>query len=139
MSNNFSQEQRTRLEQLQVTNPDVILTARTSTATPVSIAIAVVAHVVILGVTSVALFADWSNYGVHLPATIRTMKEEEAAKAAAAEQTKLEAEQTAKAEKDAEDKAAAEAKKTGKKDPAEIKAHKPTQDIGNEDPFSDLE
>lgn len=64
-----------------------------------AILFSVIAHVVLMGVTSIQLFADWGTYGFHSPsyinaekARIRRAEEDAQRKAAAAEKAKQEAE-----------------------------------------------
>lgn len=65
-----------------------------------ALVISVVAHVLVLGLTSFSLFADWGKYGVHSPSYINAQKTKENKEIEAANRKKA-----------AEEKAAAEAAK----------------------------
>jgi len=65
-----------------------------------ALVISVIAHALLLGLTSFSLFADWGKYGVHSPSYINAQKTKENKEREAAERKKA-----------AEEKAAAEAAK----------------------------
>jgi len=70
-------DERSRLEAMDIRDPDELLTPPRSSSLTFAVGIAVICHVAIVAVTSLALFADWRQYGVKLPADIRAEKKQE--------------------------------------------------------------
>ena len=73
----LSSEERERLQAMTVRDPDDLLAPRRSSVVTSAVGISVLCHVAILAVTSIALFADWQQRGVKLPAAIRAEKKQE--------------------------------------------------------------
>lgn len=84
-------DERAKLEQLSVTDPDDLLKPAERTGVSLWLVVSVLAHAVIIGVTSLALFGDWMEYGFLMPAEIDQIKQEQA------DQQKLKEQQAARA------------------------------------------
>jgi len=89
-----------------------------------ALVISVIAHVVLMGLTSIELFRDWGRYGVHSPSYINAQKarERKDAEEIARKQAQLE-----KAQKEA---AEAEAKAAAAATNKTVKASSPTNGTG---------
>ncbi len=72
----LSAKERDRLQSMDVVDPDDLLAPRRAAVLTSAVGISVLCHVAILAVTSIALFADWQEWGVKLPATIRAAKKD---------------------------------------------------------------
>lgn len=81
--------------------PDMLLTEIERSIFVKALVISIIAHVVLLGVTSTSLFADWAKYGVHSPSYINAVKSKENKEA---EEKRRKAELEAKATAAAEEK-----------------------------------
>lgn len=89
--------------------------------------IAVLAHVLVFGLTSFDLYRDWATYGFMLPNEIKQMKKEQAE---AEEKARKAAERKAREEEEAEIRAKAEAEATEKESAASapVQPPKPSQE-----------
>lgn len=88
--------------------PDTLLTEIEKSIFVKALVISIIAHIVLLAVTSVSLFIDWGTYGIHSPSYINAVKAKEN-KEAEAERRKKELEEKAAAASKGE-KAAGEVK-----------------------------
>ena len=124
--------------------PDTLLVEIEKSIFVKSIVISIVAHVLLLGLTSFPLFADWTKYGIHSPSFINGQKTAEnkareaaerkaaAEKKAAEEQAKAESaatNATAKAEAPAKGGTPAVAEGEEKKTPPEVEALPPKSEF----------
>ena len=117
----LSDDERKKLEAIPVRDPDDLLRQKRGSIIVMALVLSVAAHVALIGLTSFPLFADWKTYGVHMPARLDELKEEEAEK-------KRLAEQQAKLLAKKEEAAREEASKPGETNP------EPTPDPKDPDP-----
>jgi hypothetical protein len=124
----LSPEDRRRLEAVATVDPDTLLAPAGRSIIGRTVLVSVVCHAAIIGLTSFALFADWGEYGVHTPNTIKRLKREQAEEArrrereaadakAARERVAAEAAGTPDRDGSATDKPPAEAPKPKEVDP----------------------
>jgi|GEM_PF-3628994 len=73
----LSAEERSRLESLDVKDPDELLKTSRLPGMPISVIVSLLCHAALLAATSLALFADWQERGVKMPAAIRADKKQE--------------------------------------------------------------
>ena len=72
----LSPDEQQRLTEMTVRDPDELLGSTRSSRLPLAVIVSILCHAAILAATSAALFADWRQYGLKLPATIRTEKQQ---------------------------------------------------------------
>jgi hypothetical protein len=103
----LSDNERLALEGIEAPQPEELLKAADAPPLGKAVLVSVVAHLLVLGLTSFPLYRDWARYGVRTPAALRELKKAERLEA---DKLKREAELKARQEKE---QAEAEAREAG--------------------------
>jgi cytoskeletal protein RodZ len=72
----LSAEERKRLEEMAVRDPDELLAPSRSSFLTWAAVVSILCHVAVLAATSAAVFSDWRQYGRKSPATNRAEKKQ---------------------------------------------------------------
>jgi len=117
-------DERRALESIELPQPEKLLRAADAPSLGRAVLVSVVAHLLVLGLTSFPLYRDWATYGIRTPAALRELKKAERLEA---DKLKRETELKARQEKE---QAEAKARETDAGDAGAATDTPPTADTG---------